>query len=351
MSESDVLVPPALAGDARSRAFVALVVERFGALDMPALLVNRLDSTPPVALAALGWQYGLIGTEGWGLAESDASRRDLIRRAVQLHRRKGTPWAVRAALQALGFPSVRFDEGRDRLLLDGAAALGGQSSLDGDTRWALFGVTVDVGEERGLTSADRISVVSAVLAWKNARSHLDRVAFAATLTERVEAGETLSVRGRAPADDPVSWGRGAVVLLDGRTLLNRAAVFTWDGSLSLDGTATLNGQRGGVQTLDGTRETVDLRARARSSEEVSAVVYLDGLARCDGSIRCGANVGCYEVLDARTVRRTRLDGRWALDGARVGAWRLDGRRTLDGLLALSAPLRLWGTRREHLALH
>jgi phage tail P2-like protein len=94
---------PASLSDDRNRALLDLF-ERMGKLPWEVVITTNLDQVPADALPHLAWAWSVLD-EGWDLARDDADRRDLLRRAILLHRRKGTPWAVRAGLAAIGLPA------------------------------------------------------------------------------------------------------------------------------------------------------------------------------------------------------------------------------------------------------
>jgi phage tail P2-like protein len=94
---------PTSLSDDRNRALLALF-ERLGDIPWGAVVTTDLDQVPADALPHLAWAWSVLD-EGWDLARGDDDRRDLLRRAILLHRRKGTPWAVRAGLAAIGLPA------------------------------------------------------------------------------------------------------------------------------------------------------------------------------------------------------------------------------------------------------
>lgn len=69
---------------------------------MNALIYPRIDSLSGEILDLLAWQFHI---EGWELAEADKEKRTLIKRAIELHRYKGTKWAIINALKACGYDS------------------------------------------------------------------------------------------------------------------------------------------------------------------------------------------------------------------------------------------------------
>jgi phage tail P2-like protein len=44
-----------------------------------------------------------LGYKGWKLANTEDDKRSLIKKAIELHRYKGTVWAVKEAMKSIGF--------------------------------------------------------------------------------------------------------------------------------------------------------------------------------------------------------------------------------------------------------
>lgn len=65
-------------------------------LERLAALSGGLPSLPEAVLDLLAWQYHV---EGYALATSLAAKRAMIYASLLLHRRRGTPWAVRHGLE------------------------------------------------------------------------------------------------------------------------------------------------------------------------------------------------------------------------------------------------------------
>lgn len=56
--------------------------------------------------AALPWLSWTLSVEAWHEAKSDDARRALILNSIEIHRHKGTPWALRLLIRSLGFGEV-----------------------------------------------------------------------------------------------------------------------------------------------------------------------------------------------------------------------------------------------------
>lgn len=96
--ELQELLPAPLQRDSNYRALNDLL-DRAGALDLTKLLVYWLDIVDASALPVLAKQFHVMGLEGWEFAHTEAEQRALLKQAVELHRRKGTPWAVRQGVR------------------------------------------------------------------------------------------------------------------------------------------------------------------------------------------------------------------------------------------------------------
>ena len=63
------------------------------------VIYPRIDEAGEKLLDLLGWQFHI---EGWELARTIEDKRKLIKSAIELHRYKGTPYAIKKVLEALG---------------------------------------------------------------------------------------------------------------------------------------------------------------------------------------------------------------------------------------------------------
>ncbi|EBX1346385.1 phage tail protein I [Salmonella enterica subsp. enterica serovar Anatum] len=101
-----LLLPPPLASDERFSILANIAAERFAQIDLTALLVYLVDIVDASALPSLAEQFHVQGLEGWLFAANKQEKRELIKQAIELHKYKGTPWAVRRALEILSLPGT-----------------------------------------------------------------------------------------------------------------------------------------------------------------------------------------------------------------------------------------------------
>lgn len=108
---ADPMLPPALAGDERFTLLCELLDQSLAKLDINTMLVYLIDWVQPKLLPHLADQFSLLDEAAWQLAESEQAKRNLIKNAIELHRFKGTPWAIREVIRLLGFGEVSLQEG------------------------------------------------------------------------------------------------------------------------------------------------------------------------------------------------------------------------------------------------
>ena len=86
--------------DISSKVFDELFA-RFQSLDTDALLVYLIDSVDESALVHLADQFHIMGNEGWLQTKTEADKREIIKKAIELHRYKGTKYALVKVLSSL----------------------------------------------------------------------------------------------------------------------------------------------------------------------------------------------------------------------------------------------------------
>ena len=148
-------VPSVLALDPRFGP-LAQLSERLAGLDLSRILVYLVDLAEPSALPYLGEQFHIMGWEGWDFTAGDEARRALIKSAIELHRYKGTPWAIKQALLKIGIEHLTLIEHPP------------------GAHWAEFDVDISV-VDHALSEAIYPQITQMIDAYKPARSHLRRL--------------------------------------------------------------------------------------------------------------------------------------------------------------------------------
>lgn len=135
----------------------ALVGAIAAALDLeePVSALWDPDRCPASHLPWLAWQFSV---DGWDPTWTESQKRAAIRASFEVHRYKGTRYAVERALAALGYSTHLIEWFQEAP----PAAPG------------TFAVEVDL-DDRGISAELYDQVERLALATKNARSHLTRV--------------------------------------------------------------------------------------------------------------------------------------------------------------------------------
>jgi len=155
MSNKDVILANSIAGVPHFAAFDLIAKKRLEAIQLDTLLVYLIDTVSESALSFLADQFDVLGYKGLRLATTTDQKREIIKRAIELHRFKGTVWAVKEALKTIGYPDAILTEH----VGTGAGA------------WATFRIEIDAGNNP-VSAAAVDELVRMIDEYKNVRSHL-----------------------------------------------------------------------------------------------------------------------------------------------------------------------------------
>lgn len=116
---------------------------RFNSADTAKLMPRLVELVVPEHLGLLADSRSILGEDGYWLAESDQMRRRLIKGAYELHRYKGTPWAIREIVRRLGFGEVQIIEGMGNKRHDGEISRDGRYARGHSDRWAHYRIIMN----------------------------------------------------------------------------------------------------------------------------------------------------------------------------------------------------------------
>jgi phage tail P2-like protein len=144
-------------------AFDLLIKKRFSEIELDRLLVYLIDTVDSDAIPFLADQFDVLGYKGFRLAKTETDQREIIKRSIELHRFKGTLWAVREALTSIGYGDAIIEE-------------------HVEDHWAKFRVTIDLGTQ-ALNVLQIDDLVKMISEYKNARSHLADLSYTVSFTD------------------------------------------------------------------------------------------------------------------------------------------------------------------------
>lgn len=176
-------------------------------IDLTKLLVYMIDTVDASAIPFLASQFDVLGYKGMRMAQTEQDQRNVLKTAIELHRYKGTEWAIQQALLSIGFANVIIKKG----------------IAGGYDHWAKFGLDI-TNSGRQLTAQSLTDIVQMVTEYKRAVCVLMDV----SLTVLVE--DSLNVGGD---DSDEAYVRLGVFVQDNLFL---SGTLKYDGSGMYDGT-------------------------------------------------------------------------------------------------------------------
>lgn len=98
-----------------------------------------VEDCPEALLEQLAWA---LSVDEWEPDWTEASRREVVRRSVTIHRKKGTIGAIRRALIASGYGDAEIIEGARTQFYNGAAPHSGADTYSALDHWAKYRVNL-----------------------------------------------------------------------------------------------------------------------------------------------------------------------------------------------------------------
>lgn len=114
----------------------------------------------------LAWQ---VSVDEWDSNWSEQTKRNVIAKSIDVHRHKGTPGAIKQALQSMGYKDVQIIEPK-RWKHNGQFLRDGSITHGTEMHWAEFDVHLNAGENPAPEVAAKIN--RSIQNYKPVRSHL-----------------------------------------------------------------------------------------------------------------------------------------------------------------------------------
>jgi len=147
------------------------VAQRWDNWDLTPYLVYLVDTCDASLLPWLAEQFDVDGLRGLSFAQNDDEIRELIKNSIAVHKRIGTPWALREACRLIGFPVIVLEEGVD--------------TGDPDTDWARFRCHVEASESRNITKEMFNKLRLFVEMYKPERCHIESLGFHVSFEDKL----------------------------------------------------------------------------------------------------------------------------------------------------------------------
>ncbi len=106
------------------------------------VLIGDLCNPATCPAALLPWLAWALSVDDWDPEWSEEVKRNVIAVSVEVHRRKGTVWAMRRALDAAGLGDAKIQESWSANRFDGAFLRDGSRQRQRSDHWAEYRVTL-----------------------------------------------------------------------------------------------------------------------------------------------------------------------------------------------------------------
>jgi hypothetical protein len=156
---------------AHLQAFDDMMSERFGDIDLSALIPNMFDTVPAAALPYLAKQYNLLGYNGWRYADTEQKQRDLLKGWAAIKKLKGTMFSIREALKWIEIDPVDIRIDPYDLYYDGLQMYNGHFTYGGLNPFN-FEISLSVTDYPTITLQTVTDMVAIIKEFKAARDLL-----------------------------------------------------------------------------------------------------------------------------------------------------------------------------------
>lgn len=154
----------------------------------------------------LPWLAYAVGVREWDPLWPLETRRQVIASQIAINRHRGTSWAVRQSLIAMGYADAALEEGYPEIRRDGTTQRDGSNTRDSAGRWAFFRIVADLGNNKGINETERRRLISLIEAAKPVRSVLKELAYTASVSDEVFQDEQLALDADFTFADLVTTG-------------------------------------------------------------------------------------------------------------------------------------------------
>lgn len=305
------------------------------------LVIDKLWSANEVPSEFLPYLAWTLSVDFWDLLTTDEQRREATIGAIAWHKKRGTPWAMKQALTARGYPDCEIIEHRqiyEQWLTAGGETLNGDSNIDGvgdlsaptgffrftTNHWAEYALRLNSVD--GITTKTMLRRITALCeAYAPQRSRLAAILlFIAAEFDSVTRIGPFSIKGKTQFKKCKRISVPSFDTLDGCEVIGGTTHINYiDGSSTLDGLSVLNGERYEGEPLDGGQldiSTSSVRTRlcgtALGGNRLEPLEYLDSTDYLDGRYTiAGETLDGFGLLDSGDLRYPTLaDHEDTLDG-------------------------------------
>lgn len=130
--------------------------------------VLNFDTVPAVILPYLAKMFGVEGFKGFDYAPTEALKRQMLKTAMVMHRRHGTTWTLKTALENAGYLNVKIiDHLQPLIFWNGAFQFDGSQQFNSQ-HWAHFKIEMEPPVGVAASSVNIPVLMKYINHWKRA---------------------------------------------------------------------------------------------------------------------------------------------------------------------------------------
>ena len=198
MNNLDTILPDSLAIYPDIAAFDVSIAKYIATIPVEKMLVYNIDQVDSAALPVLAEQFDVLGYKGMRLAKTQDDQRQITKRAIELHKYKGTVWGLKEAMKSIGFFDLKINENVGH--------------------WANFSITL-LNAGVGITDSSISDLRKMIEEYKPQRSNLVSINMEILVHEEIDFGEdTQGITQDIKTDDTIVFT--AALFYDGKAKYN-----------------------------------------------------------------------------------------------------------------------------------
>lgn len=170
MNNLDTILPDSLSIYPDIAAFDVAIAKYIATVPVEKMLVYNIDQVDSAALPVLAEQFDVLGYKGMRIAKKQEDQRQIIKRAIELHKYKGTVWGLKEAMKSVGFFDLVINENVGH--------------------WANFSITL-LNAGVGITDSSISDLHKMIEEYKPQRSNLVSINMEILVQEEIVLGEDI----------------------------------------------------------------------------------------------------------------------------------------------------------------
>lgn len=242
-------------------------------------MMQRIGSPLLAPVDLLPWLAWTVSVDEWQSEWTEVVKREVIAQSKTLHAHKGSVWAVKKALESVGYgANSEIIEGAEVRHYDGTLFADGSSYFEGES-WAKYSISVDLGESQGISVGASANARSIIERAAPVRCHLTDIGWKSDIADTVAVNEIAAINLSISQEDITPWQ----IRYDGSKQYNQGTLLSFDGAKNYNGAwsyVTNNGTSALSQQPDNELKT---HVTLSLDDKQSVLAYYDGNILADGS--------------------------------------------------------------------